>query len=211
MSASISDSNVQLYVMPGCAVCPQMKRLFSELENEGKVANLEIKDVMQHPEEASELNIRSVPFYLINGVAHSGLKSRKEVLKLLQSDCLENWQAKLRQQFQQGELDQASDELISHEDARQAAMRLLQDPKTDLVVRIGITAAIESTTDNPVWNELLPDLIKLAQHADARVAEDGLYYLSLLKSPQAHQELLRLSTDESYALSEIVQELLSEE
>ena len=65
--------------MPGCAICPQMERLFEEMHKNGAIDELEVLDVTEHPELAQQHNIRSVPFYLINGVAFSGLKTRQEI------------------------------------------------------------------------------------------------------------------------------------
>lgn len=203
-------NEISLFVMQGCSICPQMERLFHAMHKNGAISALEVIDVSQNPEVAQQYNIRSVPFYLINGVAFSGLKSQQEILNLLQQDELEKWRELLKQELSGGQLDAAEEAIMQNVPAREAMMALLGSRETELVVRIGLSAIIESLTEGTLLLPYEQEFIHLAGHEDERIAVDALYYLSLLATPRCLQTLIDISKTGRDGLRQHALELLHE-
>jgi predicted thioredoxin/glutaredoxin len=207
----MSERRIELFVMPGCPICPQMERLFRQLQQEGLLDELEIIDITQHPQRAQELGIRSAPSYLVNGVLFSGLKHRPEIEQLLQQGAGGNWRSLLSEELSEGGMETARKAVLEHEAARDALFDLLEDADTPLVVRIGLSAIIEELAERGLLEAHLPRLLKLAQSDDERIALDGLYYLSMLKAPQAVQTLSKIAESAGHPLQQQARELLQEQ
>jgi hypothetical protein len=203
-------NEISLFVMRGCSLCPQMERLFKNLHENGAISGLNVVDVTDHPELARQHNIRSVPFYLINGVAFSGLKSKTEIDQLLQQNSQQNWVSLIKQELSEGQLDAVEKIIRENHMAREAMMFLLADDKTELVVRIGLTAIIESIAEGQLLAPYETQFITMTKHEDERIAVDALYYLSLLNSPGAMIAVNEIAHSGKQVLREHARELLEE-
>lgn len=203
-------NSIELFVMQGCHVCPQMERTFQALQQQGEIDNLQIIDVSEQPELARQHNIRSVPHYIINGIAFSGLKSREEILSIVQSSTdhlLLRW---MREQLTEGQLSDVELMVSKKSAARQALLILLNDLDTSLVVRIGLTAIIESLAQDHIFDDMEQRFIKLVEHHEQRIAIDALYYLQLISTPGCQQKLLEIAETGSSELSQLAHELILE-
>ena len=196
--------------MPGCSVCPQMERLFEGMHRGGEISSLQIVDVTEHPNLVKQHGIRSVPFYLINEVAFSGLRTRAEIEALLGQGEAQIWQDKITQQLAAGELDSVEQDIRQHAEARDAMMSLLQNDGTELVVRLGLTAIIEELAQSGVLTGLEQRFIALSDHDDDRIATDALYYLDLLATPLTLQALAQVAMQGRQSLRAEAEELLAE-
>jgi len=203
-------NEISLFVMPGCSLCPQMERLFDEMHKSGAINELQVLDVTEHPELAQQHNIRSVPFYLINGVAFTGLKSKKEIDQLLSQNSEQNWSVLIKQELGEGQLDTVEALIREKASAQEAMLMLLADAETELVVRIGLTAIIESLAEGSLLAPFEEKFIRLAEHEDERIAVDALYYLSLLDSPASMKTLTEIERSDKPVLREHARELLEE-
>lgn len=207
----MNPNRIELFVMPGCPICPQMERLFTQLRDEGLLGELEIIDISQHPDRARELGIRSAPSYLVNGVLFSGLKQRGEIEQLLEQNEAGKWRSLLSEELAEGGMERAREAVLEEEAAREALFDLLEDPETPLVVRIGLSAIIEELAERGLLEEHEPRLLQLAGHEDERIALDGLYYLSMLHTPNATETLTRIAADEEHPLRQQARELIEEQ
>jgi len=203
-------NEISLFVMSGCSLCPQMERLFDEMHKSGAINELQVLDVTEHPELAQQHNIRSVPFYLINGVAFTGLKSKKEIDQLLSQKSEQNWSVLIKQELSEGQLETVEALIREKPSAQEAMLMLLADAETELVVRIGLTAIIESLAEGPLLAPYEAQFISLAEHEDERIAVDALYYLFLLDSPASMKTLAEIERSGKPVLREHAQELLEE-
>jgi len=201
---------IELFVMQGCAVCPQMEQVFHQLQQDGAIDGLEIFDLSHHPHLAQQYQIRSVPYYLINGMGFSGLKSQREIVQILELEQQQKMQSWIREQLSDGQLDEVEGVLKNQVEGRAAMLALLENSDTELVVRIGLTAIIESLADSGILNELEDRFIGLADHAEERVAIDALYYLQLLSTPQALQKLTDIMQYGKPVLRQQAEDLLQE-
>ena len=204
------SNKILLFIMPGCSVCPQMERLFEELHERGDIDELEVLDNTIIPDLAGKYNIKTVPFYLINGIAFNGLKTREEVVDLLQQDDSQKWISLIRAELIDGQLELINNYIQKHEAARVAMMELLADTDTELVVRIGLTAIIESLAAGDLLDSLEERFIQMTRHNDERIALDALYYLSLLSSPSSLAALTNVARNGKPGLREDARELLAE-
>lgn len=196
--------------MNGCEVCPQMERLFRQMHQNGAISSLHIYDLHEYPEFAQQFNIRSVPFYLINGVAFNGLKSRSEIDRLLKKIDSATWLELIKQALSSGQLDAVEENIRQQIDARDAMIDLLNDSETALVVRIGLTAIIESLADGDLLNAYENKFIDMVSHEDEQIAIDGMYYLSLLATTASLKMLTDISQNGPVMLRDQARELLEE-
>lgn len=202
---------VELFVMPGCPVCPQMERLFRQLQQEGLLERLEIIDITQNPQRAQQLGIRSAPSYLINGVLFSGMKPRSEIEALMKQNPTEKWRSLLSEELAEGGMEVARQAVLEHEAAREALFDLLEDAQTPLVVRIGLSAILEEMAEQGLLEAYQSRLQRLVRHEDERIALDGLYYLSMLHTPEASETLTHIAENPQHPLHGQARELLQEQ
>lgn len=206
----MSLNNVQLFVMQGCQVCPQMERLFEQMHQQGEIDQLQVFDVRQYPELAQQYQVRTVPYYLINGVAFSGLKSRHDINQLLQQDEVEKWQSLISDELSSGQLDSVEQLIREQPAARDAMISLLGLEDTPLVVRIGLSAVIETLAPGGLLLPYEDSFIEMSRHNEERIAIDALYYLSLLGTTRSLKALADISKKGSEILRQQAIELLED-
>lgn len=211
----MSNNKIELFVMHNCQICPQMERLFKDMHQKGAIDALEIIDIGEHPDIAQKHNIRSVPHYLINDVAFYGLKTQQEILTLLQQKDIDKWQEFIKSELAEGQLDTVEQAIREEISARDAMMLLLIDSETSLVVRIGLSAIIESIAGTGILNQYENQFIDLTQHNDESIAIDAIYYLSLLATQSCVATLIEIAQNglENLKLhaAEALEELSSEQ
>ncbi len=201
---------IKLFVMQGCQLCPQMEAIFKKMHENGAISSLEITDLAQHPELAEQYHIRSVPYYFIDGVAFNGLKSEHDIEQLLQQDDSSKWKQILVEDLSSGQLEAAEKQVRQHSAARDAMMQLLAADDTALVVRIGLSAIIEAMAGEGLLSDYEEQFIELAHTANPAIAQDAIYYLSLLNSDNSLQALLDIANDDSSAVHQQAAELLQD-
>ncbi len=206
----MSQNVIKLFVMHNCQVCPQMERLFQQMHRNGAIDELDIIDIGENPKVAQKLNIRSVPYYLINDFAFYGLKTQNELLRLLQHGEVEKWQEFIKSELSEGQLNEAEKAVIENPPAREAMMLLLDDTQTTLVVRIGLSAIIESVVETGLLNDYESQFIALSSHQDERIAIDAIYYLSLLASKQSLLKLKDIAENGEEDLKHHAEEVLQD-
>ena len=206
----MSVNRVQLFVMPGCQVCPQMERLFEQMHQQGAIDELQVYDLQQHPEMAQQYHIRSVPHYLINGIAFTGLKSLGDINHLLQQDDSGKWESLISDELSSGQLDSVEKRIRQQPDARNAMIALLKEHDTPLVVRIGLTAIIETLAESGLLIPFEDDLIEMTRHVDERIAIDAMYYLSLLGTTRSLKTLTDIAEKGAEKLRHQALELLED-
>ncbi len=201
---------IKLFVMSGCQLCPRMEALFKKMHEKGAISSLEITDLAQHPEIAEQYAIRSVPWYFIDGVAFNGLKSEHDIEQLLQQDDSAKWQQILVEDLSSGQLAAAEKQVRAHNPARAAMMQLLAADDTALVVRIGLSAIIEALAGEGLLADYESRFVDLAHSDNPAIAQDAVYYLSLLNTDQGLQALKAIANDDSSLVHQQAEELLQE-
>jgi len=199
-----------LFKMEGCQFCPQMKRIFEDLHREGALDSLQVIDVMREPEIAEKYNIRSVPSYRINQDIFSGLKTRKEIKQLLLESEQIDWRKILVEELSDGQLESAQSKIRQHSSAIEAMFDLLADKQTALVVRIGLTAVIETLTGEGKLGDYEAQFIQLSSSEDETIVTDAIYYLTLLGTDSARDRLQALTLHSQQNIAQYAREAIVE-
>jgi predicted thioredoxin/glutaredoxin len=206
----MSINIIELFVMDNCQICPQMERLFERMHQNGAFNELKIVNIGNHPEVDEKNNIRSVPYYLINDIGFSGLKTQHEIMTLLQQGEVDRWQEFLKSELSEGVLKEAEVAIIENSSAREAMMLLLDDINTTLVVRIGLSAIIETVAESGLLNDYENHFISLASQQDERIAIDAIYYLSLLATKSSLHKLREIAENGAEQLKSHAEEVLQD-
>lgn len=211
MPSTTTKPDALLLIAPGCPHCPVLLEGLSQLIKQGFIARMEVINIADYPEFASELGVRSVPWCRIGEFELEGSHSPGE-LKLWaeranQSDGIGLYLAEL---LSSGQLDRAITLLQRHPHWLAAAIKLLQDPDTGISIKTGLSALIEdfSGTDTLIQQvETLAGLLKNGNHG---IRADVCYFLGLSRSPLALPYLQQALTDEDPEVREIARETLDE-
>lgn len=204
-------NKIKLFVLHDCQLCPQMEKIFKNMHENGAIQSLEIIDAAKHPDLAEQFNIRSVPYYLINGVAFSGVKSASEIRQLLSMDETKKIEQQISQLLTEGDLGSAEDLISSNEGARKAMIQLLRSEDTELLIRIGLTAVFESLAETGIFIEFEHLFKEMSENINERIAIDAMYYLSLIATEGSIKHLSEMAQSNASALlRDQAQELLEE-
>lgn len=79
MTKSPSPKDALLLIAPGCAHCPVVLEGLSLLVKQGNIGRLEVVNIVSHPEIASELGVRSVPWFRIGNFELEGSHTPEEL------------------------------------------------------------------------------------------------------------------------------------
>jgi len=199
-----------LFTMSGCQICPQMERLFHSMHDNGAIEGLEVIDISQQPEMAAKYHVRSVPHYLINGIAFTGLKTRQQIQKLLVEQDKTWWRDTIASELKEGQLETVESSIRQNPAALRAMLFLLGEKDTTLVVRIGLTAVIESMAGQQLLNDYEQEFIALLANPDEAIVTDAMYYVSLLGTPAAIKALTNMAKHGAQNIRTHAAELLEE-
>jgi hypothetical protein len=188
-----------------CAHCPAVLKQLSHLVEEGKLGRLSIINLEQHPEDAQQYGVRSVPWVRIGKHELHGAQTRETMLQRIQ------WaseQTTLKNEFDyllaEAQVATAIEQITADQHKLSAIIDLLGDPKTVLSTRIGIGVVMEEFAGTPLLNEHFDTLATLANHEDARIRADACHYLSLTENRQALAILAKHQDDPSGEVKEVV-------
>lgn len=212
MSApSTSPLEAELLIATGCAHCPVVLEGLSSLIKEGIIGSLRITNIVSQPERAQELGVRSVPWLQLGPFILQGLHSPAELREWAKrASSLEGMSIYLHDQLKQGNLEAMEQLLASQPQWLEALLSLLENEDTDMKVRIGVDALLESLATTTDLSSLVEGLGQLSQHARQALRSDASHYLSLTGSPAAIPYLEARLQDESAEVRDIAKEGLAE-
>ncbi|HEB54724.1 MAG TPA: HEAT repeat domain-containing protein [Gammaproteobacteria bacterium] len=199
--------NAELLLATGCAHCAIVLEGLSQLVKEGLIGYLQITNIAVQPQRAQELNVRSVPWTRLGPFILEGQHSPGELRKWAQrANSIEGMSEYIAEQLKQGKLDKLIKMLNNAPQQLRALIPLLENEDTEMQVRIGIDAILESIEDKTSLALLIPEFSHLATHKSPRIRADIGYYLALTESPEAIPVLEKLLHDESKEIQEIARE-----
>ena len=187
MSApTASPPDAELLIATGCAHCPVVLEGLSTLIKEGVISSLRVTNIVNQPERAQELGVRSVPWLQLGPFTLQGLHSPAELREWAErAGSMEGMSVYLHDQLKQGNLD-AMEALLSAQPAwLDALIPLLEQEDTDMKVRIGVDALLETLAASTDLGKLIDELGRLSQHERQSLRSDATHYLSLTRSPAA--------------------------
>ena len=212
MSApTASPPDAELLIATGCAHCPVVLEGLSTLIKEGVISSLRVTNIVNLPERAQELGVRSVPWLQLGPFTLQGLHSPAELREWAErAGSMEGMSIYLHDQLKQGNLD-AMEALLSAQPAwLDALIPLLEQEDTDMKVRIGVDALLETLAASTDLGKLIDELGRLSQHERQSLRSDATHYLSLTRSPAAIPFLEARLQDESAEVRDIAKEGLAE-
>ena len=212
MSASTtSPLEAELLIATGCAHCPVVLEGLSSLIKEGVISSLRVTNIVSQPERAQELGVKSVPWLQLGPFTLQGLHSPAELREWAQrAGSLEGMSVYLHDQLKQGNLEAMVQLLAAQPQWLEALLPLLEDEDTDMKVRIGVDAMLESLAAQIDLSSLVKELGRLSQHERQALRSDATHYLSLTGSPAAIPYLEARLQDDSAEVRGIAEEGLAE-
>jgi thiol-disulfide isomerase/thioredoxin len=188
-----------------CPHCPAILKQLSGLLEEGKLGRLNIINLEQHPEEAQQYRVRSVPWVRIGNYELHGAQTRETMLQRIK------WtseQTTLKNEFDylltEAQVNTVIEKITADHSKLSTVIDLLADPNTILSTRIGIGVVMEEFAGTALLNEQLDTLATLANHKDARIRADACHYLSFTENKQALAILAKHQEDPSDEVKEVV-------
>ncbi len=200
-----------LLITTECPHCDSLLASATTLVKDGSIGILEVINVQLHPERASELQVRSVPWMRIGPFGLEGNRSLGELRKWC--DKAANAQG-MTEYFNEllmtGKLHEVENLIEDDERHIEVIAELAADPKTNIHVRVGIAALLESLQGSGVAHNIVHELGAILQATDARLRSDAAHFLALTESAEAIPYLEQCLRDEVPQVREIAAEALAE-
>ena len=200
-----------LFIAPGCAHCPTVLAGAGELLKQGLLGRLEVINIAAHPRRAETLGVRSVPWLRLGEFVLEGLHGPAELRRWAQlAGTGEGLAEYFSEQLKGGRLSRVATMVSEQPERLSALLHLAEDARTELPVRIGVSAVIEDLAGSAALLAQLPALKRLAASEDPRVRADACHFLALTRHAKALPPLETLAGDKERSVSDIATECLAE-
>jgi hypothetical protein len=210
-TTNTSPLEAELLIATGCVHCPVVLEGVSTLLKEGVIGSLRVTNIVSQPERAQELGVRSVPWLQLGPFTLQGLHSPAELRDWAKrAGSVEGMSLYLHDQLKQGHLEAMEKMLASQPQWLMALLPLLENEDTDMKVRIGVDALLESLASDTDLSGLVEGLGRLSQYDRQALRSDATHYLALTGSPSAIPYLEARLQDDSAEVREIAEEGLAE-
>ncbi|MEJ2622062.1 MAG: HEAT repeat domain-containing protein [Candidatus Thiodiazotropha sp.] len=193
----------------GCHHCPMVLESLTQQLKQGSIARLDAVNIVNRPEVAQRLGVRSVPWTRIGRFELAGALSPKE---------LEQWIERATEgsgvadYFSESLAAQRSDKVISWLDESpedlKTVLELQLKTTTPMAARIGIGVVMEQLEGDPRLSHALPTLITMSRSPKANIRADVAHYLGLTHHPDAKSTLSEMLNDSHPDVREIAAESL---
>ncbi|MEE9352084.1 MAG: thioredoxin family protein [Thiotrichaceae bacterium] len=169
-----------------CPHCPAILKHLAELIKTGEIGRLNIVNLEQHPEDAQEYGVRSVPWVRIGKYELSGAQDIKALRQRIEWAMKDSSLAgEFDYWLSEAQVEKAIEHINKEPKSISAIVELLGDSATVLSTRIGIGVIMEEFAGTDMLQQLIPTFAELTQHDDSRIRTDALHYLGLTQSKEA--------------------------
>jgi len=200
-----------LLIATGCQHCPSVLQSLCELVKEGKLSSIEVVNIVEDPERARSLNVRSVPWLKLGEFELLGLKSKTEILKWIKKSATpDDMSAYFEELMVSGEISKVHKLIEEQPQQMKTLFKIMADENSGLSARIGVGAIIEQLEGSEILTQNINELAKYCKHKQARVRSDACYYLGLTHHPDAEKYIRPLLKDTNSEVKEIAEEALAE-
>jgi len=204
-----SPAEIMVLVSPYCTNCPHVVEGVISLASTNPLVSAFIADVQYFKELAEKHKIQSVPATIIDQrlVLIGQITQEKLAELLVQRGTLAYDRERIRSLIERGLIEEAAD-LICKGEGGEAALSLFE--QGDLSMRMGVLVVFEEALENDALSVrgLVPHLITLLSHEDARIRGDIADLLGKTGDPQAIPQLERLTTDSDPDVADAAAEAL---
>lgn len=192
-----------------CPHCPSVLNSLSELVKQGVLSSLEVINLEQRPDIAEQLGVRSVPWVKIGQFELTGLRSKTELQSWAEKAGSEQGYSEYFEELLgEGKVQQVLDMIKNNKDLLIAVTGIIGDPEAKINARLGAGVIMEEYEGRQELMMLVPELVKLTRHADARVRSDACHYLSFTHDESVMESIELLLNDENKEVREVAQESL---
>ncbi len=200
-----------LFISKDCSHCDAMLTTMSTLVKHGEIGRLEVVNVSVHPDRATELHVRTVPWVRIGPFSLEGKRSLKE----LRSWCVKAASTQgmadyFHELLMTGKLQEVESLIDDDNRLIEVVAELAADSKTNVHVRVGIAALLEGLQGTGISHNIVHELGNILTATDARLRSDAAHYLALTESAEAIPYLEQCLNDEVAQVREIATEALNE-
>jgi len=200
-----------LLIATGCQHCPSVLQSLSELIKEGKIARLEVVNIVEDPARAESLNVRSVPWIKLGEFELVGLKSKTEIQQWIdKSSNTDDMSDYFEELMVSGEISKVQKIVEDSPEQIKSLFNIMANEKFGLSARIGVGAILEQLAGSEILINNIDTLGEYCQHKLARVRNDACYYLGLTQHPDAEKYIRPLLDDSDDEVKEVAQEAISE-
>lgn len=201
--------DAELLIATGCAHCPVVLEGLTGLIKEGRIGSLKVTNIVANPDRARELGVRSVPWLQLGPFTLEGLHSPAELRDwATRAGSLAGMQQYLHDQLKQGKLEAMEKLLVEQPQWLDVMIPLVEQEDTDMKVRIGVDALLETLASQIDLSQLVPELGRLSQHERQSLRSDATHYLALTGASEAIPFIKARLEDDSKEVREIAQEAL---
>jgi len=200
-----------LFVTPGCPHCATVLQGLSELVKQGLIGKMTVVDVAAHPEQAAEYGVRAAPWLRLGPFTLTGAHKPAELRQWAEWASGEEGIAHyVEHLLKLGSYKQAAAFIDADTRRLKPLLAIVADPRTNIGVRLGVSALLEAHANSPSLQNLLPLLADLTRHADHRVRADACHLLGLTGSAAARTHVEICLKDAHEEVREIAKEAMEE-
>ena len=207
MPATVPDA--LLFITTGCPHCPVVLQGLSDLVKQAAIGKLTVVNVATHPELVAEYGVRAAPWLRLGPFTLTGAHSIAELRQWAEWSSSEEGIAHyVEHLLKEGGFKQAGVFIAEDTQRLKPLLAIVADPEKNIEVRVGVDALLESYSNTPALQSLLPQLAELTRHTDHRVRADACHLLGLSRSAAARPYLEVCMKDSSEEVREIASESL---
>lgn len=207
MAATVPDA--LLFITTGCPHCPVVLQGLSDLVKQAVIGKLTVINVAAHPELAAEYGVRAAPWLRLGPFTLTGAHTPAELRQWVEWSRGEEGIAHyVEHLLKEGEYKQAVIFIAEDTQRLKPLLAIVADPEKSIEVRVGVDALLESYSNTPALQRLLPQLAALTRHTDHRVRADACHLLGLSGSAAARPFLAVCVNDSSDEVRDIASESL---
>lgn len=200
-----------LLIATGCSHCPSVLQSLSELIKEGKLSSLEVVNIVEAPERAQALNVRSVPWVKLGEYELVGLKTKAEFEQWIEkSNNPEDMAAYFEELMTSGEISKVQQIVEDKPQQMHTLFDIMANDQSGLSARIGVGAIIEQLAGSEILISHIDELGKYITDNNPRIRNDACYYLGLSQHADAEKFITPLLKDDDKDVRETAKEALQE-
>ncbi len=198
-----------LLIATGCQHCPSVLQSLSELIKEGKLSSLEVVNIVEAPERAQALNVRSVPWVKLGEFELVGLKSKGELEQWIEKSRNPQSMADYFEELMtSGELEKVQQQVQQKPEQMSALLEIMSSNKSSLSAKIGVGAIMEELAGSELLIRQIDALGELSRHKRPQVRSDACHYLGLSGHESALAYIRPLLEDENVEVRETAEDAI---
>ena len=205
--------SAELFIATGCVHCPVVLNELSEQLKKGNIASLNITNIAVDNQRASELNIRSVPWFSLSNeksfMIFSGNHSPKEIQQWINtSQTKKGMQDYIEESLSNGRLSTVIQIIQLVPEVFSTVISMLGDEDTGMEIRIGLDALIENFSASEILKNNASSFKKIASTNNPRLQIDALHYIALSASAENRDFLQEYAEHEDQQVKDAAIEAL---